>query len=336
MQTYQFFIGIDVSKDTLDLTLRDRSQVLDYQKIAHQSASIEQCLEQWQRQYGFGIAQCLICLENTGRYMNLLLRTVCLQKMPVWVANAMTIKRSMGLQRGKNDKVDAHRIAEYAYRHHDQAVLYQPADERLEKLKVLQASRQQLLNTQKRLTTDLKESQYCDPAGLYLLKEKHYQPVLKALDKQIQTLDEQMDKVIADDETLSRLKRIVCSVPGVGKVSAIALIVATQGFSKFSSAKKLACYCGLVPFEYRSGSSIRGKTKLSHFAHKGLKSLLHMCAMAAIRQQGELQAFYQRKLAQGKAKMSALNAIKNKIIQRIMALVRDGRTYENNYAFVLA
>ena len=154
MQSYKFFIGIDVSKATLDLTLRNVTQACDYQKIDNDQPSIEQCLRQWQAQYGFQANECLIGLENTGRYMNILLRTLCMRAFAVWVENALTIKRSAGLQRGKNDKVDAHHIAEYAYRYQDKAVLYQPAGDRLEKLKVLQASREQLLNTKQRLTTD--------------------------------------------------------------------------------------------------------------------------------------------------------------------------------------
>jgi transposase len=332
----QFFIGIDVSKATLDLTLRDAAQVCDYLKIDNDQASIGQCLGQWQAQYGFQADQCLVCLENTGRYMNVLLRTLCMQAFALWVENALAIKRSAGLQRGKNDKADAHRIAEYAFRHRDKAVLYRPAGDSLEKLKVLQAGREQLLNTKQRLFTDLKESRCCQPLKLYQLQAQSYLPIIDILDKQIKELDSQMEQVISEDENLAHLQRIVCSVPGVGKVTSVALLLATQGFTKFSSAKKLACYCGVVPFEYSSGSSVRGKTRLSPFAHKGLKSLLHMCAMVAIQQEGYLKTFYQRKVAQGKAKMSALNAVKNKIIQRIMALDRYGRTYEKNRAFVLA
>ncbi|WP_448519257.1 IS110 family transposase [Rhodoflexus sp.] len=336
MENYSFFIGIDVSKASLDLTLRNAGQVLAYQKIANEREGIEQLLQHWQQAYSFSFSRCLICLENTGRYMHTLLHTLSLQQACIWIENATVIKRSLGLQRGKNDKADAHRIAEYAYRYQDKVVLYQPAPESLQKLQSLQASRTQLVATRVRLQTDLQESRTCEAASLYQLKEQHYQPVIAALNEQIKALDRQMDELIANDNSLSALHRIVCSVPGVGKITSIALLVATQGFTKFSSAKKLACYCGIVPFEHSSGSSVRGKTRLSHFANKSLKSLLHLCAMTAIQREGELKIFYQRKVAQGKQKMSALNAVKNKIIQRIMALVRDGRTYEKNYILTLA
>lgn len=332
MQTYQFFIGIDVSKATLDVTLRDATQVCDYRKIDNKSASIEQCLRQWQERYGFQPKQCLICLENTGRYMHAPLHTLCQQAFAVWIENPLTVKRSAGLRRGKNDKTDAHRIAEYAFRHQDKAVLYRPAGKHWEELKLLRQSREQLIDTRKRLTANLQESRCRLPPELYQLQAQAYLP----LNKKIKELDAQTDKLIAQDEHWTRLQQIVCSVPGVGKVTFVALLLATQGFTKFSSAKKLACYCGVVPFEHTSGSSIRGKTRLSPFAHQGLKSLLHMCATVAVRQEGELKTFYQRKVARGKAKTAALNAVKNKMIHGIMALVRDGRTYEKNYPLALA
>ena len=265
----------------------------------------------------------MICLEHTGRYMHLLLHTLSLEEYAIWVENATVIKRSMGLQRGKSDKADAHRIAEYAFRYQDKAVLYVPASESLQKLKALESTRNQLVETRKRLQTELKESESCAIPLVYRLKKKSLNPILTPLDKQIKELENQMDDIIKEEDELKRLTKIMTSVVGF----------VTQGFTKFDSSKKLACYCGVVPFEHTSGSSVRGKTRTSHFANKSLKSLLHMCALSAIRQEGELKEYYQRKVKAGKQKMVALNAVRNKIIQRVFACVQKGKLYEKNYSY---
>lgn len=91
------------------------------------------------------------------------------------------------------------------------------------------------------------------------------------------------------------------------------------------------CHAGVAPFEHRSGSSVRGKTRVSHHARKRLKSLFHLAAMSSIRAKGELRDYYQRKVGEGKNKMLVLNAVRNKIIHRIYAVVRRGEKYDKNY-----
>lgn len=336
MQNYINFIGIDVSKLKLDLTLRNKGEVLDHQVIDNKAKSIEKCLKSWQNKFGFSWETTLICLEHTGRYINILVRTLSLKEAHIWVENATVIKRSMGLQRGKSDKADAHRIAEYAFRYQDKVVLYQVPSETLQKLKALESARNQLVESRKRIQTELTESEICDVKMIYQLKKKSFQGILNSLDKQIDKLDHQMSELIKNDEKLKQLNKIITSVVGVGKVTSTALLIATQGFTKFESAKKLACYCGVVPFEHSSGSSVRGKTRVSNFANKKLKSLLHMCALSAIRQEGELKTYYQRKVEDGKKKMVALNAVRNKIIQRIVACVKNDKIYEKKYQHSLA
>jgi len=336
MKKYNYFIGIDVSKKTLDITLRNQEEILAYQSIENTEKAIEKLWKTWQQQFNLSIEETLICLENTGRYMNILLRALSLKESYIWVENATAIKRSMGLQRGKNDKVDAHRIAEYAFRHQDKARLYQPSSQTLERLKALQTTRKQLVDTKKKFEIELKESKLYDTSKIHLLKAKNLLPLIETLTQQIKQLDKQMDESINEDDTLKKLIKLITSVPGVGVVTAYALLVATEAFTKFDSSKQLACYCGIAPFEHSSGSSVRGKTRVSHFANKALKSLLHMCALSAIKMEGELKDYYQRKLKEGKQKMSALNAVRNKIIQRIFACVKNDRKYAKNYEFSLA
>ena len=102
----------------------------------------------------------------------------------------------------------------------------------------------------------------------------------------------------------------------------------THNFERFDNAKQLASYAGVVPFEYSSGSSIRGKHQVVHpMANKTLKAALHLCALSSIVHNKEMQLYYQRKLKQGKNKLFVINAIRNKLLHRVFACVRAQRMY---------
>jgi transposase len=124
-------------------------------------------------------------------------------------------------------------------------------------------------------------------------------------------------------------------VPGVGKITAANVIIASGELERISEAKKFACYSGVAPFEHRSGSSIRGKTRVSKMANMSIKRLLHLAAMSAIQCCEELKIYYHRKLAEGKNKMSALNAVRNKLISRIFACLKRQRMYQKTYSMPL-
>jgi transposase len=108
------------------------------------------------------------------------------------------------------------------------------------------------------------------------------------------------------------------------------IIAKTNGFKSIQTARKFACYAGVVPFEHQSGTSVWRKPKVSVYADKSLKSLLHMAAMSAIRLKNDLRAYYQRKVQDGKNKMLVLNAVRNKIIQRVYAVIKNQTPYKNS------
>ncbi len=111
------------------------------------------------------------------------------------------------------------------------------------------------------------------------------------------------------------------------------MIVLSNGFLSFKNSRKFATYAGIAPFPYESGTSIKGKTKVSHLANKKIKTLLSSCATSAIRCNPEMKAYYNRKLEEGKHKMSIINAVRNKILSRIFAVVNRGTPYINTYKF---
>lgn len=95
--------------------------------------------------------------------------------------------------------------------------------------------------------------------------------------------------------------------------------------------RKLACYAGVAPFEYSSGTSVRGKTRVSHIANKDLKKMFHLAALVTIRKNGIMYDYYQRKVAQGKPKMAVINAVRNKLIHIMLACIKNDTIYQKNY-----
>jgi len=114
----------------------------------------------------------------------------------------------------------------------------------------------------------------------------------------------------------------------VGKITALLLICFTNEFTLFEKPRELACYCGVVPFEYTSGKSVRGKPKVHFMANKKLKKQLYMCALSSIVHHSKMKIYFQRKVAEGKNKMLVLNNVRNKIIHRICACARENKLYE--------
>ncbi len=153
--------------------------------------------------------------------------------------------------------------------------------------------------------------------------------------KAIKEVEANIENIIKNDPEIKSSFDKIISVQGIGKQTAIATIVATDNFKKFDNPRKFACHAGVAPFEYHSGTSIRSKSKVSHKANKELKKLYHMAAVSILSTSGDLKQYYDRKVAEGKNKMTVINAIRSKLIHRVFAVIRDNRKYEKIYKHTL-
>jgi transposase len=190
-------------------------------------------------------------------------------------------------------------------------------------IKHLAILRERLVESVKRLTVPIKEFEdvgNVDMAELLNKLNKSIKRTLKALDDDITRVESQIIDIVDQDENLKQLYKIITSVVGIGFVTAINLMIYTQGFGIMSDSRKLACYCGVAPFEYSSGTSIKKKTKVHAMANKKLKCYLHMASLTAVKCDPELRYYYERKVAEGKNKMSVLNAVKNKLLARVVCV----------------
>lgn len=159
---------------------------------------------------------------------------------------------------------------------------------------------------------------------------------LQAINLDLAKTEKAIDSLIDRDPELKRLFRLVTSVSGVGKITATQIIIATNEFKDINEAKKFACYSGVAPFAKESGI-FKGKPRVSHMANKKVKTLLHLSALVAIQHNQELRTYYDRKVNQEKKnKMCVINVIRNKLILRIFACVKQNRKYEKNYIRLVA
>ena len=129
------------------------------------------------------------------------------------------------------------------------------------------------------------------------------------------------------DEVLEKQYHLVNSVYCIGPQTAMFIVVLTQGFSLFDDPRKFACYCGIAPFPNTSGSTLKGRTKVSHMANKRIKTLLTMCALNTIKKDNEFKRYYDRKIKEGKHHSAVLNVLRNKLVSRAFAAVNKNRPY---------
>jgi len=329
------FVGIDVSKTKFDLALikeLDKDHV--FQGVFENTPKgIKLMVKFLEKEHEINLDETIFCMEFTGIYCRPLTSFFVKQNCKVWIEMPVNIIRSLGLQRGKNDRVDAHRIALYAYKNRDDIKLWKPQRDLILKLRDLLALRERLITAQNSLKTPIKELIAVGDTKAAEMVSKSCQKSMASIETEIGQIDKNLDDLIKNDPQLKELFRLAKSVPGVGKLTALFMICFTDEFSMYSNPKQLACYCGVAPFEHSSGSSVRGKTRVSHMANKVLKHMLHLGAMSVIQWDPELRDYYKRKVAQGKNKMLVINAVRNKIIHRLCAVIKRGYEYQSQNNF---
>jgi transposase len=333
---FEFFIGIDVSKNELDFSVQQGKNFLFHQEIINEPGAITSFLKELIKLEGFGLNNAIYCMEHTGIYSNHLLACLYQQKANICLESATKIKKSLGNLRGKNDKVDSQRIASYAYKNRDELRLWAPRREEVQQLAHLSSTRSRLIKAKKMLKTPLREY------GSFVKNKTSKQNAsacyhaLKGIEVSLENVERTIMSIINNDPELKRLFTLVTSVVGIGKVTAVQMLVTTNEFKDIDNARSYACYAGLVPYVEESGI-FKGKGRISHLANKKVKTLFHMAALVAIQHNDELKCYYERKInVDKKNKMSVINAIRNKLVQRIFACVNQNRMYEKNYLKLVA
>lgn len=333
---FKFFVGVDVSKDTLDFAVYGDDKLLLERHTTNDATGIKGFLKELRRNFSGHQAEYVFCMEHTGIYCNPLLNQLCKQKIAAWIENPLAIKTFFGIDRGKSDRIDAQRIAEYAYYKRNKIRIWEPPRMVIRKLRNLLSIRDRLIKTRKALQVSLSSADGFVDQELVKTNRKITEPIIERLNVQLNVVEKKIQELITKDPDLKQFNAILNSVTGIGFIVSANMIVATNEFKDIEDPRKMACHSGLAPFIYESGKSVRGRSKVSHRANKKLKTLFHLAARAAITANSELRTYYLRKVSEGKNRMAVLNAVGNKIIHRAFACIRANRLYEKNYVPLLA
>ena len=323
MQTFHF-VGIDVSKKTIDAYC----QATGKGNVFENSFRGFEKMCRWLTMQKIQLTDCWFVFEYTGMYSIPLTRFCSAGNLRHTLVPGLAVKRSLGISRGKADHIDARRIACYAA---EKIASLRPAaaySETIEKLKRLINLRNSLVVQKgglKQRNEQMQQYHQLSSKDVEIVVQKK---LIKAIDVQILKVEQAIKDLITSQESLTKQYQLLISIKGIGFVVAVNMIAYTDNFTRFTDARKFACYIGTAPFEHSSGTSIRGKTRVSYFAYKKLKSLIDLAAKSAIKSDPELKQYYLKRVESGKSKMSTINVVRNKILTRIFAVVKRETPYQ--------
>jgi transposase len=323
-------IGIDVSKLVLDVFILSEKY---YFQVENSPVGFAQLLEISSTKLKSTRNKLYYCFENTGRYSRML--AVFLEQSGIVFSQipALDIRASKGISRGKTDKADAKDIALYAWRKKDELQPTKLNSAETSELRQLISLRDKLIKHRTAYKNSIKDLQDCYFEGETEFIKNTQKEMIERLNEQIKKVEDRMDAIICSMPEWKTNFKLIQSVRGVGPVIARYLIIFTENFTRFATYRKFACYAGIAPFPYASGSSIKGRTRVHPCANKQLKSLLNLAAMNAISIPGEYKQYYLRRQKEGKNNMSTLNIIRNKLLSRIFAVVKRQTPYVDLYKF---
>lgn len=333
MRIYPFFIGCDISKELIDVAVRldsKSSYVGQFENspegfaaiIKELSSFTDKTIENW-----------FVCFENTGSYSKLFLHWLTDNGIACCEENPLKISRSLGLRRGKNDKIDSIDICTYLFEKRDSIKATKVDNSLISKLKSLLARRKTLVKHKTALSVSLKEQKSTMDSDLFDLLQEGNIELIKLYKSRIRLIESEIEQLISKDEEVLRNHKLACSVIGVGPITSAYIISRTNNYKLYANPRQFACYCGIAPFAISSGKK-SGRMRVNHMANKKLKSLFSNCVIAAISHDPDIKQYYKRKIQSGKKTGVVLNAIKNKILQRVFAVVKRQTPYVkiNSYA----
>ena len=322
----QHIIGADLSKKSIDLVchlfkshVQIENTITGFKDLMH-----------WLIEQKINASKTMIVMEHTGLYSYCFEKFLHQHQIPFCKVNALAIKRSIGLVRGKTDKLDAARIAAYGYEKKDRLTIDVPASDSLKRLQLLHSTRERLVRHRASLMCAIKEYKHIGISEKDIIMQTQLQ-LVKKFDKQIEKLMTEIETIIEKQEALKQNFHLLQSIRGVGKVVALVTIIKTHNFTRFANARKFACFCGTAPFPHDSGTSIKKRTRVSHLADKQMKSLLDLSAKSAIQYDKELREYYLKRTEGGRSKMSTINVVRNKILYRMFAVIKRQTPFVENY-----
>jgi transposase len=321
---FNLFVGIDVSKSSLDVYLKP---VGCHKVFSNDQQGFTEMVEWVMENAGtVSHSELLFGFEHTGIYSDNLILFLDGKALSFTVIPGLELKRSLGIRRGKSDKADCRDIAGYIYEKRETVKLYTLPSKTLCELRRLSSLRERMVKERAAYKTRLKEYRSQFPNEVDTVYLDSQEVIINSFNDQIERVEKEINKLIKEDATLLRQYNLINTIKGVGPQTAIMMIILTSGFESFENWRKFASYAGIAPFPNQSGT-FNGRTKTSKLANQRIKSLLTMCAGTAIQYNPEMKLYYEKRTQEGKNRMSTLNIIRNKLLSRIFAVVERDTPY---------
>lgn len=324
-------VGCDVSKDTLDFFCINTDE---HFVLPNNEAGMKKFIR-WMKQHKFEIEQLSLAFENTGAYSSFLVKFCDANGITFYQIPPLQLKRSLGLTRGKNDKIDAQRIAVYLQEKEYKLTPSKAPSPIVEEIMRLRTQRSLLVRQRTAHKNNLRVFRDVRKLKATDLSVKIAMTQIQDLDNYIEQIEKKIESLLVNEKEMNDNYNLLQTIKGIGPVTALMFIVETANFTRFPSWRSLACYCGCAPFENSSGK-FQSNKKVSHFARKEMKATLTRAARSAAKNDPILKKYMARKLQEGKVENLIINNIRCKMIATAYAVIRDQRAYKINYSQNLA
>jgi len=318
--TSTFSLGVDVGKEALELALLDQDGPIGKTSVSNDGEGQETLLN-WLEKWGAGPETTRVCMEASGGYEEGLATCLHQAGYRVSVVNPRRIKgyADSQLRRSKTDSADATLIARFGAREEPRP--WEPPTAAESRLQELTRARQTLKKEKTRTENRLDET---DDEAV----REAYEDLLGEIEEKIDALEEEIEEHVGDSADLNEQCSLLDSIPGVGLQTAAIVVSELGSADRFESARQAAAYAGLVPSHHRSGTSIRGESKMSKVGNARLRNAMYFPAMSALRCNAAIKAFGDRLKERGKEKMVVIGAAMRKLLHICYGVLKSGRPFD--------
>lgn len=331
---YDHYLGIDMSKEWFDASIlwTKSPRVTKHCQFENNEKGFKKLLN-WLSQNGVEkLTKLFVCMEHTGVYTIPLCEFLTSSQIVYTLVPGSEISNSLGIVRSKSDKLDAKRIARYAYKNRDEIRIHSLPNESIRTLKVLLSYRERVVKSLHGFKVSSKELKAFETSTVASCIDRSAE-IIEGFKKEINQIERDIDQFLETHAQLKRHYDLLLTVPGVGRQNALYFIVLTQNFVRFTCAKQFASYAGIAPFKQSSGKSRSSRSKVSHKANKKMKTLLTSAVVCSRNSCPEYRLYFERQIKRGKDKNSIKNALRNKINTRVFAVIKRGTPYVNTHGF---
>jgi transposase len=314
-------LGIDVSKNDLVVSLLDHNSNKRKTSTFSNNAQGHKELDQWVRSE-VGNHKVLAVSEATGSYSEKIADYLYFHKYDVSIVNPFRIKAyaNSKLSRHKTDMVDASLIAEFA--NVNDVKLYKPRSKELKELNSLYRCLQSLKKLKTEAGNHL-ECKDCLPKSVIKIWEK----IVNNLEKKISEVEKKAFLLLAKDDNIQRDYNNLQTIPGISKTTAIAILSELPEISNFNNARQLAAYIGITPKHKISGSSIRGKPRISKIGSSILRKALYFPSIVAKKHNPVIKAFCKPLKEKGKHAKVIICAAMRKLVHIVFAVLKHNHPF---------